>query len=89
MTSTEQARALHGMEVNDPVRSPSEAPDNGTMSPVPGRYTVIASASAILFIGVGFTNTFGVFGMPHKMQELMMSSLTYPRGVLCQPPSSG
>lgn len=28
---------------------------------VPGRYTVIIAAAAVLFVGVGYTNTFGVF----------------------------
>ena len=30
-------------------------------SPIPGRYSAITTAALVLFIGVGYTNTFGVF----------------------------
>lgn len=63
MASSGQSQGLHGMELADSLR-PSRQPISRSevnQSPSLRRFTVIAAASLVLFIGVGFTNTFGVF----------------------------
>lgn len=64
MASTNHDIALQDMSFNgtlqlQPEAQAQEAHDSS--APIRGRYCVVAAASAVLFVGVGFTNTFGVF----------------------------
>lgn len=51
---------LRSQEIAAESSARSNVQDNDSQR-VPGRYTVILTAAAVLFIGVGYTNTFGVF----------------------------
>lgn len=61
MATTEQGEVLQDLNLSSSSQPPFEAEEHHITAPVPGRYTVVATASAVLFIGVGFSNTFGVF----------------------------
>lgn len=58
-----RAPELASMSIQDaPETSPVTQTDTDHIAErVPGRYAAIVAAAAVLFIGVGYTNTFGVF----------------------------
>lgn len=61
IASSERDQRLPRMELDETHQSQPEPQEETSMSPALNKYTVIAAASLVLFVGVGFTNTFGVF----------------------------